>query len=249
MLLKAAENKTNNSEDPVDLIIKQIKEQLSKGLLNPGDKLPSERKLADNFGIGRTHVRTAIKRLEFYGILKTFPQIGTFVAGLDVSDLETLIQDALEIESYDLYSLAETRLILETNVVRLSCKRRTEKDLHKIEFHVNAYEKKINTGIPAIEEDLSFHRQIAEASKNTVLKSMMLIITPDLMTNYRKFWNVCDTPKRSIAAVEHRLLLEYIRNKDEDAAVSMITQHLKGIMEYARSQSLNKIHLQNIEHI
>lgn len=94
------------------------------------------------------------------------------------------------------------------------------------------------TGIPAVEEDLSFHRQIAEASKNTVLKSMMLIITPDLMTNYRKFWNVCDSPKRSIAAIEHRLLLEYIRNKDEEAASNMIAQHLRGIMEYARTQSI-----------
>lgn len=230
--------KTADTENPVDSIIKQIKIQLNNGVLHPGDKLPSERKLAENMNVGRAHIRTAIKRLEFYGILKTLPQIGTYVAGLNVSDLETLIQDALQVESYDLYSLAETRLILETNIVKLSCQRRTEEDLIKIENHVNAYEEKIATGVPAIEEDLSFHRQIAETSKNTVLKSMMLIITPDLMTNYRKFWNVCDSPKRSVAAIEHRLLLEYIRNKDEEAATNMIAQHLRGIIEYARSQSL-----------
>lgn len=226
-------------ENPVDSIIKQIKGQLNEGLLHPGDKLPSERKLAENFGISRAYIRTAIKRLEFYGILKTLPQRGTFVAGLDISDLQTLIQDALQIESYDLYSLAETRLILETNIVKLSCQRRTEEDIIKIENHIYAYEEKIATGVPAVEEDLSFHRQIAETSKNTVLKSMMLIITPDLMTNYRKFWNVCDSPKRSIAAMEHRLLLEYIRKKDEEGATNMIAQHLRGIMEYAKSQSLN----------
>lgn len=231
--------KITETESPVDAIIKQIKHQLTTGFLHPGDKLPSERKMVENFGVGRMHIRAAIKRLEFYGILKTLPQIGTFVAGLDITDLETLIQDALQIEAYDLYSLAESRLILETNIVKLSCQRRTDEDLVKIENYVDAYDNKISTGIPAIEEDLSFHRQIAEASKNQVLKSMMLIITPDLMTNYRKFWNVCDSPQRSIAAIEHRLLLEYIRSRDEEAATHMITQHLRGVMEYAKSQSLN----------
>lgn len=231
-------DKMSEIKNPVDSIIKKIKDLLNSRQLNPGDKLPSERKLAENFGVGRTHVRTAIKRLEFYGILKTFPQIGTFVAGLDLSALETLIQDTLELESYDLYSLAESRLILETNIIRLSCQRRTDEDLFKIEKRAIEYEKKIATGIPAVDEDLSFHRQIADSSKNTVLKSMTLIITPDLMTNYRKFWNVCDSPQRSIAAIEHRLLLEYIRTRDEEGATAMAAQHLRGIMEYARSQSI-----------
>lgn len=223
---------------PVDFVINKIKHLLNTGDLNPGDRLPSERKLAETFGISRTHIRTAIKRLEFYGILKSIPQSGTFVAGLDLSDLEGLIQDALEIESYDLLSLAESRVILETNAIRLACQRRTDEDLAKIEHAVNVYEAKIMQGVPAVEEDLAFHRQIAEASKNKVLKSMILIIAPDLMTNYRKFWNICDSPQRSIAAMEHRLLLEHIRNKDEESAAAMAAHHLRGIMEYAKTQSV-----------
>jgi GntR family transcriptional repressor for pyruvate dehydrogenase complex len=225
-------------KNKIDSIIEQLKRMLGSGQLNPGDRIPAERKLAEDMGVSRTHIRTAIKKLEYYGILKTIPQSGTFVAGLDASALEGLIQDALQMESYDLYSLAESRLILETNIIRLSCRRRTEDDLVKIEHYVNLYEEKIATGIPAVEEDLSFHRQIAEASKNQVLKSMMLIITPDLMTNYRKFWHIEPSPKRSIAAMEHRLLLEHIRNRDEEAASAMIAQHLRRIVEYARSQSV-----------
>lgn len=224
-------------ENQVDVTIKQLKILLGSGELQPGDKLPSERKLSEKFAVGRAHIRAAIKRLEFYGILKTIPQSGTFVAGMDISALENLIQDALHMESYDLFSLAESRLILETNIVRLCCQRRTEEDLKKIEKAMNEYDEKISKGIPAVEEDLNFHRQIAEASKNQVLKSMIGIISPDLMTNYRRFWNVCDSPKRSVASIEHRLLLEYIRKQDEDAAVGLIVQHLKGVMEYARSQS------------
>ena len=67
-------------EKPVDKIIRQIRELISSGQLRPGDKLPSERQLSERFGLGRTNVRDAIHKLEFYGILKTLPQSGTFVA-------------------------------------------------------------------------------------------------------------------------------------------------------------------------
>lgn len=225
---------------PVDSIIKQLRHLLSSGQLNPGDRLLSERKLAERFGVSRTHVREAIKKLEFYGILKTLPQSGTFVAGLEISALEGLMTDAMQVESYDFYSLAESRVILETSIVRLACQRRTEEDLILIEDRIDAYDEKIKQGVQATEEDLSFHRQIAEASKNPVLKSMMLIIAPDIMTSYRKYKPCSDSSRRSVASIEHRLLLEYIRNKDEAAAVNMMEQHLRGVMEYARTLSVSE---------
>ena len=64
-------------EKPVDKIINQIKQLISSGQLKPGDKLPSERMLSERFGIGRTNVRDAIRKLEFYGILKTLPLCGS----------------------------------------------------------------------------------------------------------------------------------------------------------------------------
>ncbi len=229
-----------DEEKPVDMVIKQLKYLLTSGQLNPGDRLLSERKLAEKFDVSRTHIREAIKKLEFYGILKTLPQSGTFVSGLETSTLENLISDALQVECYDFYSLAESRLILESNIVQLACQRRTDNDLILIEEKMNLYEEKIQTGTPAVEEDLNFHRQIADASKNHVLKSMMLIITPDIMTNYRKYKTCCEKSQRSVAAIEHRLILEYIRNQDEESAVNMIRQHLKGVMEYARTQIITE---------
>ena len=88
------------TEKPVDVIIRQIKDLLISGQLKPGDKLPPERKLSEIFGVGRTHVRDAIRRLEFYGILKTRPQSGTFVAAIGISALEGLIADVLKIDSF-----------------------------------------------------------------------------------------------------------------------------------------------------
>src|SRR5215213_4697514 len=95
------------ADKPVDIIIKQIKELLITGQLKPGDRLPPERKLSEKFGVGRTHVRDAIRKLEFYGILKTRPQSGTFVAAIGISALESLIADVLKIDSYSFLSLVE----------------------------------------------------------------------------------------------------------------------------------------------
>lgn len=222
-------------EKPTDSIIRQLKFLITSGQLKPGDKLLSERKLAEKFGVGRAPVREAIKKLEFYGILKSQPQSGTYVAGLETTELENLISDALQIQTYDFYSLVETRQILEVNAIRLCCERRTEADLRLIEQSLLICEKKIKEGSAAVDEDLNFHRQIAEASKNQVLKSMMLIITPDIMTNYRKYW-ICDRNK-SVAGMEHHLLFEYIKNQDANAAEMMMKQHLKGVMEFAKTES------------
>lgn len=235
--------KVMDSTKPADLIIEQLKGWLKEGQLKPGDKLLSERKLAELFGTSRTHIRQAIKKLELYGILKTLPQSGTFVAALDASALEGLISDALHIETYDFYSLAETRTILEVNAIRLCCERRTEEDLKQIELRLRLCNEKIKSGQSAVEEDMNYHRQIATASRNQVLKSMMLIITPDLMTNYRKFW-ICDNTRKqnsSITALEHELLFEYIRKQDADGAEAMMRQHLAGVMNFAskKTQEIN----------
>lgn len=89
-------------KNPVDLIISQIRDLISSGANNPGEKLPPERKLAEHLGVSRSQVREAINKLQFYGIVKVQPQSGTTVNGLGITALEGLITDILELEKVDL---------------------------------------------------------------------------------------------------------------------------------------------------
>ena len=168
-------------EKPTDKIIQQIKELIRSGQLKPGDKLPPERKLVEQLGVGRGHVREALRKLEFYGILKTLPQSGTVVEGLGVKALEGLITDVLELERPDFYSLVETRYMLEINSVRLAAERRTEQDLASLEKALSEFAKKVEKGEQGVEGDLMFHLKIADISKNTVLRSLILIVIPDMI--------------------------------------------------------------------
>jgi GntR family transcriptional regulator, transcriptional repressor for pyruvate dehydrogenase complex len=220
-------------EKPVDVIIRQIKDLLSTGQLKPGDRLPPERKLSEKFGVGRTHVRDAIRKLEFYGILKTRPQSGTFVAGIGITALESLISDVLKMDSSSFLSLVETRELLEMSTIAFACQRRTEEDLLQLEVSLNNYLEKANQNISAVEEDLMFHLTIAECSKNKVLKSLLLIIIPDIISNYSIF-KVCDTITQK-ALGEHKLMFDFIKEGKCEAASNIMKEHLTGVMDFAKS--------------
>jgi len=185
-------------ESPVDVIIRQIRDSISTGHLKPGDRLPSERKLSERFGVSRSHLRDAMRKLEFYGIIKTVPQSGNFVVGLGIPALESLITDMLDLGGKDFRSLVESRVILEANLSQLAAINRTDKDLRALENALDAHRKKILNKEDALGDDFLFHLRIADASKNSVLKSMMLIITPDIMSFFKKH-DVCGDGRGDVA--------------------------------------------------
>lgn len=223
-------------EKPADKIIKQIRKLISSGQLKPGDKLPSERMLSEKFGIGRTHVRDALKKLEFYGILKTLPQSGTVVAGFGITALEGLMTDVLELENNDFHSLVETRVLLEVNSAFFAASRRNNEDIVSIANALSKYEEVVNKGGDTVECDLLFHLKIAEASKNSVLKSLMLIVTPDILT-YFKENNVCSGNRPISALKEHYKILDFIEKKDAIAAQEAMKEHLQDILNFSINEN------------
>lgn len=228
-----------NIESPVDKIIRQIRELITSGQLKPGDKLPPERRLAEKLGVSRGNVRDAIKKLEFYGILKTMPQSGTIVAGMGIVALEGLISDVLKIENSDFASLVETRVLLETSTAKLAAERRTEEDIEKITAALEAYEKKVKAGQQAVEEDLMFHLKIAEASKNSVLRSLMLIITPDIVNSFIKL-DVCKDDRVFKALEEHEIILKHIIAQEPEQSASAMRIHLQDVVDYSKGLSNGK---------
>lgn len=221
-------------ENPVDKIIGQIRGLISSGQVKPGDRLPPERKLAEKLGVSRTHVRDAIKKLEFYGILRTLPQSGTIVAGMGIAALEGLITDVLQLEDNDFNSLVETRVILEMHAAKLAAERRSEQDIETIQKALLAYEKKLKQDGQAVEEDLMFHVKIAEASKNNVLKSLMLVITPDIVHSFIRH-DICKDERPFRALDEHQEIVQHIINQEPELAAQAMGAHLNEVSAYGQS--------------
>jgi len=225
-------------EKPEDKIIRQIRSLITSGQLKPGDKLPPERKLAEKLGVGRSYVRDAIRKLEVYGILRTLPQSGTVVAGIGIAALEGLISNVLQLEDSHFTSLVETRVLLETESARLAAIRRTDEDIENLKQALEAYKKKVKNDEQAVEEDLMFHLKIAEASKNSVLRSLMLIITPDIIHNFRKL-EVCKDGRFYRALEEHEAILQHLIEQKPDAAALAMRDHMKDVLEYSQNLTEN----------
>jgi len=224
--------KEHTEERPTDRVISKVKELINSGILKPGDKLPAERKMALDFGFGRTQVREALHKLEFYGIIKTLPQSGSVINGLDITTLDGLISDVLNLQSYDFFSLVETRIVLEENAIRLCAERSTEKDIKNLE-KAHANYMTFFDSPDRVSYDFAFHRAIAEASHNPVFKAMLMIVIPDILDIYQRD-RIC-APSSEVTN-EHEQMLIAIKNRDGELAAKLMVQHLQGVLAFAKQK-------------
>jgi len=231
-LISALNHNDSTSEKPTDIVISKIKELINSGILKPGDKLPAERKMASDFGVGRTQIREALHKLEFYGIIKTLPQSGSVINGLDITTLDGLISDVLNLQNYDFFSLVETRIVLEMNAIRLCAERSTPKDIKAIKKAHQNFIRYFDSA-DRVSHDFAFHRAIAEGCHNPVFKAMLLIIIPDILKIYQ-IDRIC-APNPAVVE-EHANMLQAIKNRDGELAAKLMGEHLQGVVDFAKSK-------------
>lgn len=215
-------------------IISKIRDLINYKNLEPGDKLPSERMLSEKFGVTRSNVRDAIQKLEFYGLLKSIPQSGTFMANIGVIAMNGMIEDILRLETPGFKSLVETRILLELKTVRLASLRRTEADLDNIKMALDAYEEKALSGEVAVQEDLLFHLAIAKACGNSTMNTFMLTITPQIIMDFEKY-HVCDKDQAVKGIKEHTEIYEAIKSQDPVLAKQKMKDHFSVLYQYCYS--------------
>ncbi|MFS4448459.1 FadR/GntR family transcriptional regulator [Maribacter sp. 2307UL18-2] len=221
----------NENQEIQNGIISKIRDLINYKNLEPGDKLPSERMLSEKFEVSRTNVREAIQKLEFYGLLKSKPQSGTFIADIGQVAMNGMIEDILRLEDPDFKSLVETRILLELKTVRLAATRRTEQDLTNMKEALDAYSVKVENGMDAVQEDLLFHLAIAKASGNSTMNTFMLIITPEIITKFEEY-HVCDKGMAFKGIQEHQDIFEAIKNQDPQLAKEKMKIHFKALYQY-----------------
>ena len=212
-------------------IISKIRDLINYKNLEPGDKLPSERMLSEKFGVSRSNVRETINKLEFYGILKSIPQSGTFISNIGAVAINGMVDDILRLNSPDFKSLVETRILLELKTVRLAALRRSEEDLVNIKEALDAYKEKALKGEDAVQEDLLFHLAIAKASGNTTMNIFMLTITPQIIIDFEKY-HVCDKNQTKLAIREHSDIFEAIKAQNASLAKQKMKDHFSVLYQY-----------------
>jgi len=215
-------------------IISNIQELINLKNLEPGDKLPPERLMAERFDTSRRNISKAIQRLEFYGIVKSKPQSGTFIANIGRVAMNGMIEDILGLEEPDFKSLIETRIVLELNIVEFAALRRSDDDLVKIKKALDAFKQKLIIGEDHLQEDLLFHLEIAKASSNTTMNTLMLLITPEIIWSYNQD-EICEGDKVLSEIKKHEDIYLAIKEGNPQLAREKMNIHFTKLKEYLAS--------------
>ena len=152
----------------VESIVDQIMQQVQEGALQPGDRLPSERRLIEILGVSRSSVREALQGLTVMGLVEIRPGQGTFIASRHLlssnnADLSVDLQHQMRLD------YIEARREIECPITRLAAVRRTEEEIARLKSLMEAcrlyeWNFRVETGLPSPHHAL--HLLVAEMTHN-----------------------------------------------------------------------------------
>jgi GntR family transcriptional repressor for pyruvate dehydrogenase complex len=213
-------------------IIKQILQMIKEDGYEIGQRLPSERDLAEQLGVSRPSVREAIAGLEVLGIVET--RIGSGIVVRDLAPMEhdqasPALAELEFAEDESPYEIMAVREILETGAIRMACERATERDLEEIRVALEAMIAAAQSPQQYdIKIDFNFHLAVVRASHNTLLIRIMESLGE--LVNQRLYRAMIDLLRRdpvraAIQTEDHRLMYEAVKARDVEKAVSSIQRH------------------------
>jgi len=218
--------KVINKKSTLETIIQQIKNQIKKGILKPGEKLPSERKLSDLLGVSRTSVREAIQALAFSGYLEVIQGKGTYILEI-ATQYDEIVNFFSEFSNYSLDYLMEARIMLEGEFARLAALNASQEEIDVIEkiFNKIAKSKDLNSFVI---KDLEFHLTIAKATHNPFMYGLMKIIGEMLYKETQRIIGRSRYTKEN--TIENtRNLVQAIKQRDAEKAKELMGEHIRDV--------------------
>lgn len=207
------------------LIIDNIKDQLVTGSLKAGDKLPTERAMAEMFQVSREPVREALKVLEYMGVVQNIHGKGMFIRSINVEDLLDIINFGILGAAEDIDDLFETREMIELQAVRLAARRRTDADILRMEKAIQAAAQDVEADKDGAIFARDFHIAVVRASQNKVLYRLYKLSIDLLKVAQEGSLAMPDNRKLSLTA--HNAILERIKMQDEEGAAMEMKEHLR----------------------
>ena len=210
-------------------VAKQIERLIAKGVLKPGDRLPPERELAVNFGVGRSSVRDAIRTLEVIGIVESRQGHGTVVREVSPDALVVPLASVLMRKREMIAELLDVRRMIEPALAARAARNATTEEIAHLDDILRRQREKMRRGEPGVEEDSEFHYAIAVAARNTVVLQVLDVLMDLLRESRTRSLQVPGRLERSFAG--HQRVVRAIKRRDSAAAERAVRQHLKEIEE------------------
>lgn len=214
--------------------MQSILEVVRQRHLQPGDRLPSERDLAERLGMGRNAVREGIAALTTLRVLEARPNSGLYLRRVSTdSSFETLVALAEQggtPSPEEIGESTEVRQALELLAAQLACARRTEDDLAAMEDILRRTDRVLDDGGNIGALDTEFHIALVAATHNSVLVRVLNAFYC-LSASRRRAWFENHRQGRS-SARDHRRIAKAVASRDVEEARRLIRQHMSRARDY-----------------
>ena len=217
-------------------VANQIEKRILSGELRSGDRLPTERDLAEQFHASRTAVREAMKILAQKGLVEMRPGRGTIVIDGAPEAMQHSIGLVMKLKLGEVGgsdNLVEVREILETEIAALAAARATEKEIAAMQEAVRVMDECLNDANAFIAADNQFHQALAKATQNTLILILVDSIVNPLSEQRKQIFDVQGGPERG--QFHHKRILESIMRRDPVGARAAMRAHLRQVREDVRA--------------
>jgi len=205
----------------------QLERRILDGVLQPGDKLPPERELAERFDVSRSAVREAIRSLELKGLVEPRPGEGTLVRTPSIDSLLNPLASLLGQKRELVLELLEVRQMIEPPLAARAARNAGPEDIARLEDILERHRVKVARQELAMEEDSEFHYTIVQASKNSVILKVLDMMMDILRESRERSLQVDGRREKSLAG--HRRIFNAIKRRDPQGAEEAMRQHLSEI--------------------
>jgi GntR family transcriptional repressor for pyruvate dehydrogenase complex len=207
-------------------IASQIERRIFNGELQSGDRLESERELAERFKVSRMSVRDALRALENRGLVrvKVGATGGAFVSDTNVDRIAESMLTLIQLRRISISTVAEARTWVEYAAAGLAAEHADAKEIAKIQQEVDRGRSLVREQSPHAESSVQFHIAVAEASGNDVLSGMVMAYRDLIVTTLRDMREVRST---RVTQKAHEEILDAIRRHDAPAARQLTLSHLQ----------------------
>ena len=211
-------------------IVDQIQGLIVRGELRPGDRLPAERRLAEQFGVSRTAVREAIKSLAERGLVDILVGRGTFVTSPTHEHVVESLTLLLRVEDSTIEDLQAARALVEVPIAGLAAQHRTDEDLAVLRLRLQEMEASLDDVEAFVEADTAFHVGLSRATGNAALVLLTQALTA-LIQQERVFMLDFHEEELLAAIDSHRQLLVAVEAGDAEATRTAMQEHLSRVGE------------------
>ncbi len=208
-------------------VAKQVQDFILDGSLRAGDRLPSERKLAERLHVSRGSLREAILTLESLGLVEPRQGDGTVVRELSAAPLVTSLSAMLVQKKALVSELLEFRLMIEPTLAARAAANATQEEIAHLEDILALQKAKVERGEMAIEEDSKFHYAIAQAARNSVVLKVLDVFMDYLRESRERSLQVEGRLQKSLK--DHRRILNAIAQTNPVAAEKAMRRHITTI--------------------